>query len=209
MYLFTRSRQADPGEFTKALEFAVEITATVRKITGREIDAWTAVMSPEVGTIVWSMWAEHLVEIEAAADQLASDSGYMKAVEKADDHFDGPVVDGLASLVHGVPEADAAPPTYVSVVTGSAANGRLGDAIAGGIEVADFATRVSGQNTMFAVNATGPYGGVAWMTGNPDIGSLEAGEAALMADAGWMDLVNRVGDAYAPGVTSTIYRRIA
>jgi hypothetical protein len=209
MYLFTRSRQAEPGEFTKALEFTVEITATVRKITGREVDAWTAVMSPEVGTIVWSMWAEHLVEIEAAADKLASDSGYMKAVEKADDYFDGPVVDGLASLLHGAPDPDAAPPNYVAVVAAEAANGRMSDAITGGIEVAEFATRVSGQNTMFTLNATGPYGGVAWITGNPDIESLEAGEAALMADPGWLDLVNRVGTAYGPNVTSTFYRRLA
>lgn len=208
MYLFTRRRRVDSGHVTKAMEFAVEATGKAREITGLGVDAWMAVMSPEVGTVAWSLWAEHLTEIEAAGDALAADEHYRKLVEKADDYFDGPVVDGLASLVHGVPDADAAPPTYVSVVTGVAANGRLGEAIASGIEVADFATRVSGQNTMFAVNATGPYGGVAWMTGNPDIGSLEAGEAALMADAGWMDLVNRVGGAYAPGVTSTIYRRI-
>jgi hypothetical protein len=50
---------------------------------------------------------------------------------------------------------------------------------------------------------------VAWITGNPDIGSLEAGEAALMADAAWSELIDRVGTDYAPGASQAIYRRVA
>lgn len=208
MYLFTRSRTIDPGEVSGAMGFVPEITERVRSITGVEVQAWAAVMSPEMGTITWSAWFESLKALEVAGDQLTADSGYMKAVEKGDDYFDGGIVDGLAQLVHGTVDPDANP-TYAAVVVAASANGRLGDAISGGIEIAQFATRVSGQSTLFLVSATGPYGGVAWITGNPDIESLEAGESALMADPEWLQLVDRVSPAYLPGATQSIFRRIA
>ena len=98
MYLFTRSRRVDPGDFAKAMESVVEITDHARKVTGQQIDAWSAVMSPEVGTIVWTLWAEGLAQIEQAGDALVGDSGFMKLVEKTDDHFDGPYADGVATF---------------------------------------------------------------------------------------------------------------
>lgn len=208
MFLFTRSRTVDSGEVSGALGFVPEITERVRSITGVDVQAWAAVMSPEAGRITWSAWFESLKALEVAGDQLTADSGYLKAVEEGDDYFDGGTVDGLAQLVHGTLDPDANP-TYAAVVVAASANGRLGDAISGGIEIAQFATRVSGQSTLFLVSATGPYGGVAWITGNPDIESLEAGEGALMADPEWLQIVDRVSPAYLPGATQSIFRRIA
>lgn len=209
MYLFTRRWLAEPGEFVKALEWSAEVTGRVREVTGRDVNAYTAVMSPEVGTVVWSMWAEHLTEIEAAGDALAADAGYRELVERGSDYFDGPVQDGLAQLVHGTLDADAGPPAYVTGAFAVAANGRLGNAISSGIEIADHATRVSGQNTLFIVNGTGAYGGVAWITPGADLQTLETGEAKLMADPAWLELLNRVGTDYQAGVTQTIFRRIS
>lgn len=207
MYLFTRSRRIDTEHTVKAMEWVVTATEDVRRITGQQIDAWVAVMSPEVGTVVWTLFAEHLTDIEAAGDKLAADAGFMKSVEKADDYFDGPMVDGLASVIHGFdPEGD--PPGYVAVVTAAAANGRLSDAVAGGIEIAEAATRIGGQPTAFAVAATGPYGGVMWFTSSPDLATLEAGEAAANGAPEFLALVDRISPAYLPGATQTIYRRI-
>lgn len=87
--------------------------------------------------------------------------------------------------------------------------GRLGSAITAGIEIADVATRVSGQDTLFVVASTGPYGQMAWLTGAPDIATVEAGEAALMADPDWIELLDRVGTDYQPNAAQAIYRRIA
>ncbi|MBM3659646.1 MAG: hypothetical protein FJW95_09105 [Actinobacteria bacterium] len=208
MYLFTRSRTIDPGELSGAMAFVPEITERVRSITGVDVQAWAAVMSPEAGLVTWSAWFESLKALEVAGDQLTADSGYMKAVEKGDDYFDGGIVDGLAQVVYGTVDPDANP-AYAAVASAASTNGRLADAISGGIEIAEFASRVSGQNTLFVVGATGPYGGVAWITGNPDIETLEAGESALMADPEWLQLIDRVSPAYLPGASQTIFRRIA
>jgi len=208
MYLFTRRRRIDLGHWTKAIEWSVTATGQVRDITGRGIDAWMAVMSPEVGTVVWSMWAETLAELEAAGDSLAADAGFVKSDEKADDWFDGPMEDQIASMIHGDVDPDGPVANYVSVVEAQAANGRLTNAITSGIAIAEFATRVGGQNTGFLVNTTGPYGGVAWITGSPDIATVDTSGAALMADPAWLDLVNSVGTDYAPGAKTTLYRRL-
>lgn len=209
MYLFTRRRRIDPGHVTAALEWAVEATGRARSITGREIDAWAAVMSPEVGTLVWSFWTESLVEIEAAGDALVADHAFTKSAEKADDHFDGPMVDHVATLLHGDLDPDAPPAGYVAVVEATAANGRLKEALGSGVAIADHATAAGGLSTAFVLNSTGLYGGVAWITGAPDLATLDASEAKLNADPAWLDLVSSVGTDYAAGAVSTIYRRIA
>jgi len=208
MYLFTRRRRMDPGHFSHAVEWVVEATGKVREITGVGVEAWTAVMSPEVGTVVWSIWGEGLADFAVAGDKLAADAAFTKMAEKADDYFDGPIEDRVASMIHGTIDPDAPAATYVSVVEATAANGRLTDAIASGIAIAEHATRVGGQNTGFLVNTTGSYGGVAWITGAPDIETVDAGEAALMADPAWLELVNAAGANYAPGAATTLYRRL-
>ena len=209
MYLFTRSRRIDPGEFAKGMESVGEITEQARKVTGQQIDAWAAVMSPEVGTVVWALWAEAMAPIVQAGDALAADSGFMKLVEKADDHYDGPYVDGVAALVHGDVNLDDNSFEYVGVATATLATGRLQDGIAAGIEIADHVTKVTGENTLFMVNTTGIFGGVAWITPNADAAALDAGEAALMASAEWLPLLDRIGSAFNPGAAQAIYRRIA
>jgi hypothetical protein len=207
MYLFTRSRRVSSPDLVGAMGWVVGTTEQVRNITGHQIDAWGTVMSPDAGTIVWSLWAEHLIDIEQAADKLAASPEYAESVKQGDAFFDGPVVDGLASLVHGSPDPDVEV-NYVTVASAVAAPGHLSDAIAGGVEIAEHATRVSGQNTLFLMNATGPYGGCAWITGSPDVGVVEAGETALMADPAWLKLIDRAGTAYTPEAAQTMYRRI-
>ncbi len=209
MYLFSRRRRIDPGHVTKAVEWSVEATVKAREITGTGIEAWMAVMSPEVGTVVWTIWAESLAELEAAGDALAGDAKFNKWAEEADDWFDGPMEDRIASMIHGALDPDEPQANYVTVVEAVAANGRLKEAIGSAIVIAEHATRVGGQNTGLLLNLTGAYGGLAWITGSPDIATIDAGEAALNADPTWLDVVSGVGADYAPGATSTIYRRLA
>jgi len=207
MFLFARSRRMHSGRVPAAMEWVVRATEQARQITGQRIDAWTAVMSPEVGTVTWTLFAEHLADIETAGDKLAVDPAFLRSVEESESLFDGPISDGLATIVHATPDLEQ-PGGYVAVVTATAANGRLTDAMALGIEVADAATRVGGQPTVFAIANTGGYGNVMWFTASPDIQTLEASEAAVNADADFLALVDRLGSAFAPGAMQSIYRRI-
>src|SRR5258708_39651242 len=101
MYLFTRSRKMGAGDFAGALAWSVGVTEQVRTITGREVDAWGSFLSPDAGLVVWSMWAEHLTELEQASDKLMASPEYLESVATGEAFGEGPVVDSLASLVHG------------------------------------------------------------------------------------------------------------
>jgi hypothetical protein len=208
MYLFTRRRRLDPEHLRAAMAFSTDIAATVTQITGLDVYAWMAFMGPDEGTITWSTRAEHLADLEAGFDKLAADDGYLRSVEEADELFEGPIEDGLAQVVAGEPATGDAP-AYVSIVRGRAANGRLGDAMTLGVEVAETASRLTGLSTLFVAEATGDYGGVAWITGHQSIQSVEASLATLMGDPGWLPLVDRVGPAYEHDVTQSIQRRIS
>ena len=195
------------GDFAGALAWSVGVTEQVRTITGRQVDAWGSVLSPDAGLVVWSMWAEHLSELEQASDKLMASPEYLESVAAGETFGEGAVVDSLATLVHGEIDPDATA-SYVTVASAVAAPGHLSDAITSGIEIADHATRVSGQTTLFVVNSTGAYGGCAWLTAAPDIDTVERGEAALMGDPEWLQLIDRVGTAYNNDAAQAMYRRI-
>lgn len=210
MYLFTRSGRFGPGSIREAMTFTAEVTEKVHQESGLEIHAWQASMSPELGTIVWAMFVDSLETLETAQDKLAVSQPFMDLAEQGGRLFVGPLTDGLATVVHGAPDlAATTPPSYVSTARATAATGRLGDAIAAGIEIAETSTRITGGPTMFLMDNTGRFGGCRWTSSFADIGALERAEAALAADESWVALIDRVGSAYEAGATQTVFRRIA
>jgi hypothetical protein len=99
-------------------------------------------------------------------------------------------------------------PRYVTQARATAANGHVREALARGVEIAEAATRITGSQTTFLVDATGPYGGCRWESGFAEIGELERAESALMADESWLDLIDRAGPSYTEDARQHIYRRI-
>lgn len=208
MYLFTRAGRLAPGAIRDGMSFVAEITEKVNQETGLDVHTWAASMSPELGTVVWATFVESLEELEAAEDKLAVSDQYLDLAEKGAKLFAGPLTDGLSAVVSGQPDRSAPLPSYVTMARATAANGRLADAMAAGIEIAETATRITGISTTFLAAATGQYGGCGWSSGHADIASVQRAEAALMADADWVGLIDRLGTAYGPGSSQSLYRRI-
>lgn len=208
MYLFTRSGRFGPGSVGEAITFVGAITDKVHQDTGLDVHSWAATMSPELGTVVWATFVDSLEELEAAQDKLSVSDSYIALDESGSKLFVGPLQDGLAQVVTGNLDRSQPLPSYVTSARATAVNGRLGEAMAAGVEIAEAATRISGVETAFLVDTTGAYGGCRWNSGHSDIGSVERSEAALMADESWLKLIDRVGACYQQGVTQSIYRRI-
>lgn len=208
MYLFTRAGRLAPGAIREGMSFVTAITERVHQDTALDVHTWGASMSPELGTVVWATFVERLEDLEAAQDKLAVSEQYLDLAMQGSTLFDGPLRDGLATIVSGQLDRSAPLPSYVTVARATAANGKLGEAMAAGVEIAEAATRITGIPTSFMVDATGAYGGCRWNTGHADIASVERAESALMADESWLALVDRVGTAYQAGVTQSMYRRI-
>jgi hypothetical protein len=208
MYLFTRAGTFRPGAVRSATAFVGAVTEKVRQETGEDVHAYLATMSPEVGTCAWAVFVESLDELVAIDDKLAVSEDYLDLVEQAGELWAGPLQDSLGTVVHGAPDASGPLPGYVTVARARAANGRLADAMAGGVEIAEAATRIGGVPTMFVVDGTGPFGGCRWISGHADIGSVQRSEAALMADPAWPALIDRIGTAYENDASQAVYRRL-
>jgi|SoiMethySBSTD1v2_1073268.scaffolds.fasta_scaffold11381_7 hypothetical protein len=206
MYLFTRSGRFGPRANREAIAFVGEVTEKVRQETGLDVHAWSATMSPELGTVVWATLVEDLEHLEQANDKLAASDSFLDLAERGGELFVGPLSDGLGQIVSGEMDPSAPTPNYVTSARAVATNGKLRAALDGGVEIAEAATRITGVPTMFVVASTGPYGGCAWNSGFSDIGQLEQAEAALMADSGWIELIDRVGPAYRSDASQSIYR---
>lgn len=207
MYLFSRSRVVNGGHVGSAFTFVNEISALASKISGIEIGAWMNAGSPNATTITWTAWFETLADWETAAGKLAADSAYNEALEVADHLFTGALDDQLIRIISPLP-TDGAIATYVGGVRAVAAPGHIADAVTHGLEIAAAANEISGLTTIFGVVSTGPYGGLAWFTGAPDIASFEAGQDKINADPKFLALIDSGGAFYAPGADQTLYRRL-
>lgn len=209
MYLFTRAGRFAPGRNREVTAFVGAMTEKVHQETGLDVHAWASQMSPDLGTIVWAAFVDDLTHLEEAGDKLTVSDAIRDLFESGGHLLVGPLSDRLAQVLSGEPDPSEPLPSYVVTATGAAANGHLAAAMAGGIEIAEAATRISGARTAFMSSVTGAYGGCMWSTGFPDIGALERAEAALAADQSWPELIDRVGTTYAQGVRQGIYRRLS
>lgn len=206
MFLFTRAGRFGPGPTRDAVSFVGEVTEQVRQVTGLDVHAWTASMSPELGTVVWATFVEDLEHLEQANDKLNATDSFLDLADRGAKLFAGPLTDSLAQVASGEVDLSGPTPNYVTVASAVGANGHLRAALEGGVEIAEAATRITGVQTLFMVASTGPFGGCSWTSGFNDIGELERAESALMADEGWIDLIDRVGTAYDQGASQSIYR---
>jgi hypothetical protein len=212
MYLFSRRTRLAGGNGRAGLEWAVAMCERVNQITGLDVGLWGTVYSEGFGTISFTTFLPDLAALEAAGDKLQVDDGYLEASDKGAALTIGGLDDSLLEIVHGVPDPSRNP-QYVSGVTAVCASGHLAKGMTVGVEIAQRAEKITGLPTLFVRGATGPYGGVGWLTGYEDIGSLESAQQALADDASWLEFLDdEVEDAYAedPSITqSTIYRKLA
>jgi hypothetical protein len=211
MYLFSRSARLGAGKFRDAGAWAVGITEKVNQITEINVSLWAPVFSPGVGTLVWSSMVQDLAELENAEAKLLVDDAYVSEIDRGAEFLSAQGVDDhLSQLVHGELDPDQKP-AYVAVVTSVLAAGNFGSGIALGIEVCERVKQITGVPTAFAIDSTGAYGGVSWISAHANVQELERSEQAINSDAGFMEFIDsQVSHAYQPsGTAQTVYRRLA
>jgi len=211
MYLFSRTaRLTQGGRVADKLAGAVELTGLVSKASGLPIGLYGTEFSPALGTIVWSVFVEDLPTLQAAGDAMLADDGVQDFIAaEGESLFADGMDDSLLEVLHGVPDPEREI-NFVSGIQSAVGPGRLRQGVGLGIELAEKSSAISGETCLFVVAMTGPFGGVGWLTGYPDLVSLQEGQAAIFSDPAMLDLIDGpAAEAFPPqGTTSTIYRRI-
>lgn len=208
MYLYTRRVQLAATHQQDGTEWAADIAAKVNQITSLNVGLWGTMLSPAVGQLSFGCAVETLADIEDAEAKLLADPMYLEAVQRGAALITGGVDDECAQFLVGGDEPGFMP-SYVAVVRSALANGHFQAGVAGGIEIAERATKISGLPTAFLLSTTGVYGGVGWITSAETLAALEKAEQAINADPGFIGLVDGHSGSYLPGATTqTIWRRI-
>jgi hypothetical protein len=207
MYLYSRRTRLTTFD---GVDWANRVREHVSSVTGNESQLWATMFGAGYGTLSWTSWAPDLATLEAANDKLIVDDGYLKLSAEGAQYTTGGVDDLLLKPIFGEPDPDR-DLNYVSGVVAACAGGNIERAMTAGVEIAQRAEAVTGLPTMFLSNATGPYGGVAWLTGYEDITAMEKATDAINGDPAFLKLVDSTGGCFVedPSLTvQTIYRKI-
>jgi len=211
MYLYSTSVRPGVANPSKVMEWALKMTEKINQIGEVPSSLWTAAMSPAMGTLAWTAVVSDLEVIEATEGKLATDPGYMSLVEEAIGLLStDPADQMLMQLVHADQDAASIDAHYASTVRATIAPGSMRTGVELGVELAQKVKQITGRPTSFAMNVTGEYGAIMWVSLAETIQQLQAANEALDANEEFAKAVDKdASKVYLPGATQTISRKIA
>jgi hypothetical protein len=193
MYLFSRSTIATLGREFDAIPAALEVGALATRITGRDINVFSARFGAPQGSIMWSARADSLVDLQEVTDKLMVDAEYLEKLESMNGLFMAPAEDRFSRFVTPPMEATS---KYYGITRGAMANGKYADAMAFGVETAEYIGSSMKCPSAFVKAAYGGFGDVTWITGFDTMAQVDAFDDWQMSDAGYHDIVSRAGGLF-------------
>ena len=193
MYLFSRSTIAALGRQFDAIPAAIEVAAMVTRITGRQVNVYTAHFGAPQGSVMWGARADSLVDLQETTDKLMVDAEYLEKLQSMDGLFMAPAEDRFSRFVTPPMEATS---KYYGITRAAMANGKFADAMALGVEAAEYIGSSLKCPSAFTKSAYGGFGDVTWIVGFDTMADADAFDDWQMTDAGYHDIVNRAGGLY-------------
>jgi hypothetical protein len=211
MIIFQRmvTFEGPPAEVTP---WALEITESVNKRTNLNVSLWQGVFGGPVGTLAWSALVDNLTALEAATDSLAGDAGYLSLVSKARDWTRTPAEDFLLRMVHstGGDYVRPAVGAYAEGTTAIPAEGKLAEAGAFGVDIADFHSKLTHSSVLFCTSEYGVLGEMRWLALYDSAAAVDAAAEAIAKDEDYAAKLDSAGGLFVEGhARRTLARRIA
>ncbi len=186
MYQFARLLTLQ-GDTRESMPWASEVTAHVNANTGMDVSLWGSVFGYPAGTLAWSTMVEGRAQLGAEMAKLSTDNAYLDLASKAQEWVTGPAEDIFRSVVHGGPgDEPPAVGAVASITQAVAATGKMPEALAWGVDMAQHASGVTGIAVSLLVNAYGDFGGMAFISTAADMASADAAADAIQGDADYM-----------------------
>jgi hypothetical protein len=209
MYLFSRRGRVTAGAVNDALAWAAQFPGLVKNVSGLDVELWSQVLSPEVGTLAWTTFVPDIATLETAMDKLQADPTYVAEGDRGLQFMPGGIDDNLAVLVHG----DLDPERrleYVMVTEGRLASGRMGKGISTAVEISTKVQEITGIPASVFTSTTGAIDEVAWMVGYTNVAEMDTATAAIAGDPSFTKFIDERSEVFAAGssAVSLLYRRI-
>jgi hypothetical protein len=181
------------------MAYATDLQAHASAVGGREIALWSTVFGAPLGTMTYAVRVEGIADLQALSAQILGDAEYHAKLAKGVDYAVGTAEDRLFQPLNAE-FGDPPPVGSMALVTSAViANGAYEKAFAWGIDMAQHATSVSGIPTLFLAEQYGSFGSVGWIGVAADGAAIDAGTAALNADADYLKKLGAAGDLFMEG----------
>lgn len=202
MYINLRSAQI-ATDVPAAMAFAVDIAATVEDATGISVGVWSGLYGVPFGTVTWSTQVETFSTIATLGQKLGeSDTYNNKVAEGVGLFIEGSMESRLTNVVHqaGTPGQVG----FVSSLTATAHLAKTAEAMAFGVEMADFVSGLTGSAVSFAANTFDNVGGLTWIAGYEDAAAVDDAQAAIAGSAEYQERAKAAGDLFVPASGSMV-----
>jgi hypothetical protein len=194
MYVFNRTRIANPTDLPEARRFAVKIAKAATDLVGQPITAFeTRFGGP--GAIGWSTPVADMANLDELQGKMAADPSMQKMVEKGLAMWGLPD-DRLTQIIASSIKSSES--SFYSSTTASPAPGKVSEAIAFGVKVQEHVSK-AGFAGLFGASVFGSYGEVGWLLGADSMAQLDAFRTFQTTDAGFVKLVDSGGHLFLPG----------
>ncbi len=194
MYIFSRSTIAALGRQFDAIPAAVGIAELVTKLTGDEVNVFTARFGAPQGSVMWSARMESMADLQAMTDKLMADAGYLEMLESMNGLFMAPAEDRLGRVLTG--PIEAASSKYYGITRAAMVNGKQADALAFGVKTAEYIGKSLGTQSAFTKASYGGFNDVTWLVGFDSEADVDAFADWEMSDSGYHDILAEAGDLF-------------
>jgi hypothetical protein len=194
VYIFSRSTIAALGRQFDAIPAAVGVAQLVTKVTGHEVNVFTARFGAPLGSVTWSTRTESMVELQGITDKLMADSGYLEMLESMNGLFMAPAEDRLSRVLTA--PIEGATSKYYGITRAAMANGKQADAVAFGIRTAEYIGKSLGTMSAFTTSAYGGFNDVSWIVAFDAEADVDAFDDWQMSDSGYHEIVAEAGDLF-------------
>lgn len=200
------------GPLDEVAQWAVEMTELVNAKTDLDVSLWQGVYGGPLGTMVWSTQVDGLAHVDRVSTTLVQEKSYLALAEKARDWIAAPGIDRLMRVLH-VSGGDYARPdvgAYAEGTTAVPAEGKLAEATAWGVEIADLHAELTHQAVLFGANVYGEYGELGWIGLSDDAAGIDRAAEATATDDRYLKSIDAAGPLFRPGSAQRrLARRIA
>lgn len=208
MFIFTRATEVDRHHQMAAIGASVEVAAIVERITGLPISVYLTRYALPINHLRWSCRVDSQAEMETVNGKLLADASYAEWVDTHSHLYESAPVDLLARVI-SASGMEQGPAAYYRVLTATAANGRLADAVAFGVEAQQFVADATKLRTAFLTGVYGEFGSVTWLTAADSMDGIDALSEMEMSNPDYHELVKKAGELFIAGSGSnTLIQKI-
>ena len=197
MYIFSASLQAKPGRGGELGAHMLPLRDAVAEATGSPAYAWVASSGPPIGSYGISTRVDGHEQLLDFQQKMAGSESYHAEAAKLADVLATPSTTSLSQIV-AMAGDQGEPAPIVRLTQATVEIGHVGDAMAWGQEMLEHVHNTTGMSGLFTNLASGSPFDIMWIFSANSGAELDAANAAMQADTGYIGLIDKAADFIVP-----------